>query len=106
MEFSQLQNRAIAVMNQYIQLNQQVGRPAWTAAEYLQAFVGDVGDLTKLIMAKNNFRTIPDYEEKLGHELSDCLWAICVLAKQLNIDLEIEFQKTMEQIEKKITAQA
>jgi len=62
-------------------------------------FVGDVGDLIKLVMAQNGRRNIPDSESKLAHELADCLWSIIVLANAHGIDLENTFLKTMDDIE-------
>lgn len=105
MDLEQLQTRALEIVNQYAQLNKHANRPQWEVAEYMQAFVGDVGDLAKLIMAQNNFRTIQDHKQKLAHELGDCLWAILVIAKKLNIDLEEAFSETMKSIESKINQQ-
>lgn len=105
MDIKEIQQQALAIAQQYSQLNDVEGRKQWTATEYMQAFVGDVGDLAKLIMAKNNFRTIANHEEKLAHELGDCLWAICVIAKELNIDLESAFLNTMQTIQQKIAGQ-
>lgn len=62
-------------------------------------FMGDIGDLMKLIQAKNGVRAIPDVDDKLAHELADCLWSICVLADLYKIDLEQAFVKTMDEIE-------
>lgn len=105
MDLEQLQTRALEIVDHYAQLNQQANRPQWEVAEYMQAFVGDVGDLAKLIMAKNNFREITDHDSKIAHELSDCLWAILVIANKLNIDLEKSFQATMDTIETKTKQQ-
>ncbi len=105
MDISTLQTKALAIAEQYANLNRTQERPQWEIAEYMQAFVGDVGDLAKLIMAKNNFRSIPNHDEKIAHELGDCLWAILVLAKKLNVDLEQAFQETMKTIEAKINQQ-
>jgi hypothetical protein len=38
--------------------------------------VGDVGDLMKLVMAKEGAREIQDVDEKLQHELAACLWSV------------------------------
>jgi nitrogen fixation/metabolism regulation signal transduction histidine kinase len=43
------------------------GRP-WTKEEILQGFVVDVGDLTKLVMAKSGIRHVEDVDRKLAHE--------------------------------------
>jgi NTP pyrophosphatase (non-canonical NTP hydrolase) len=57
-----------------------------------------VGDLAKLIQADAGVRTIDGYKEKLGHELSDCLWSILVLAKKCGVDLEAEFIRNTREI--------
>ncbi len=77
------------------------GRP-WTREELMQGFVGDVGDLLKLVMAKAGARPIADVDRKLAHELSDCLWSVLVLAQEYGVDLEKEFPATMDGIEAKL----
>ena len=78
---------------------QLYGSP-WTSEEIALGFVGDVGDLAKLVIAENGKRTIPDSKEKLGHELADCLWSIIVLADSYDVDIEKSFVQTMDQLEK------
>jgi NTP pyrophosphatase (non-canonical NTP hydrolase) len=43
-----------------------------------------------------------DVDEKLAHELSDCLWSILVLADKYKIDLSKEFKKTMDLLDERI----
>ena len=104
MQFSHLAEQAIHIQNNYRELNRRSGLQAWTTAEYMQGFLGDVGDLAKLIMAKHQYRKIKDYDDKLAHELSDCLWSLLVLSHELNIDLEQEFLKTMIELKQKTGA--
>ncbi len=68
----------------------------------MAGFVDDVGDLSKIIMAKHGLRDMEDVDEKLAHELSDCLWSILVLASKYSIDLPNEFMKTMDLLDKRI----
>ena len=68
----------------------------------MQGFVVDVGDLMKLVMAKNGARPVEDLERKLAHELSDCLWSVLVLARLYDVDLEKAFLATMTDIEVKL----
>ena len=70
----------------------------WTTQELALGFMGDVGDLAKLIQAHAGVRTIDDCTGKLGHELSDCLWSILVLADKCGIDLETEFVRNTSEI--------
>lgn len=77
---------------------QKFGKP-WTSEEIALGFVGDVGDLVKLIMAANGYRDIPDSKKKLEHELADCLWSLIVLANMHGINLEKAFLETMQDLE-------
>jgi NTP pyrophosphatase (non-canonical NTP hydrolase) len=104
MEFHDLTRKALEVQDLYRDLNAREGHRHWTAAEYMQGFVGDVGDLAKLIMARNSFRHNSDIDSRLGHELADCLWSIIILASELDIDLEANFLATMEKLNRHIDA--
>ena len=99
MEFDHLIQRARAVRAQYAQLEQERYGAAWTNEELVLGFVGDVGDLAKLVMAQNGRRSIPNASEKLAHELADCLWSVIVLAQAHEIDLEASFLQTMNELE-------
>jgi len=100
MEFQKLIDRAIAVRKQYSGKEQALYGSSWTSEEIALGFVGDVGDLVKLIVAEHGKRNIPNSKEKLGHELSDCLWSIIVLAELHGISLEKAFMNTMDEVEK------
>lgn len=77
---------------------------SWTPEQLAQGFVGDIGDLLKLVLAKSGVRDIEQVDEKLAHELADCLWSIIILAKEYNVNLEDAFAKTMDLLEAKIRA--
>ena len=102
MEFKNLQQEANEVKELYRQVETKRYGKAWDEKDVALGFVGDVGDLMKLVIAKSGKRDIEDVDEKLAHELSDCLWAILVLANHYNIDLESEFMNTMEQLKERI----
>ncbi|HKR81729.1 MAG TPA: MazG nucleotide pyrophosphohydrolase domain-containing protein [Candidatus Saccharimonadales bacterium] len=101
-QFTDLQKRALEIRQKYSQLNTKNGHEAWAGKEYMMGFVGDVGDLAKLVMAKENLRHIENVDAKLAHELSDCLWSVLVLANHYDVDLAAEFTKTMDELEKRI----
>ncbi len=105
MEFQELTRRAIAIREQYAGLERAKYGRAWSGEEIAMGFVGDVGDLMKLVMAQHGIREIPDAKEKLGHELADCLWAVIVLAEVYGVDLEQAFLTTMDDLETHIAAQ-
>jgi NTP pyrophosphatase (non-canonical NTP hydrolase) len=101
-EFSELAKQAIRIRQLYAESEKtRYGRP-WTREEIMLGFVGDVGDLSKLIQANEGVRNIDDAKDKLGHELSDCLWSIMVLADLYDVDLEAEFLHTMDELEQSI----
>ena len=101
MKFEDLLKRAVEVRTKYDDLNESRG-VTWDDQDIMAGFVGDVGDLSKIIMAKHGLRSMDDIDTKLAHELSDCLWIVCVLADKYGIDLAQEFQKTMDSLDKRI----
>ena len=105
MNLDELQKRAIEIRDKYDNLNQQQRGVTWNEQQLMAGFVGDVGDLSKIIMAKHGLRAMEDVDQKLAHELSDCLWSILVLASKYNIDLTKEFQKTMTELDERIDSE-
>ncbi len=98
MTFGDLEKSALQLNELYEQLEiKRYGR-VWTTQELALGFVGDVGDLAKLIQAHTGVRDIDDCQAKLGHELSDCLWSIMVLANKCGVDLEAEFVRNTREL--------
>jgi NTP pyrophosphatase (non-canonical NTP hydrolase) len=100
-----LQAQAIEIRELYDQLNLSQRGRTWTTEEYMLGFVGDVGDLAKLVMAQEGARDMPGGRRALGHELADCLWSVLVLATACRIDLYEEFQRTMDELSSAIRLQ-
>jgi NTP pyrophosphatase (non-canonical NTP hydrolase) len=98
MKFSELETSALQLNELYEKLETKRYGRVWTTTELALGFVGDVGDLAKLIQANAGIRSIDDHKAKLGHELSDCLWSIIVLADKCGIDLEAEFVKNTREL--------
>lgn len=105
MQFQDITNRAVEVRRKYDALNASRG-VAWNEQNLMSGFVGDVGDLSKIIMAKHGLRDMDNIDEKLAHELSDCLWSVLVIADKYGIDLAAEFTKTMDQLEARIALES
>jgi NTP pyrophosphatase (non-canonical NTP hydrolase) len=103
-DLKHLQARALEVAAKYDELNSKADRQLWNNKDYAMGFVGDVGDLLKLVQAKEGVRHIDDVEAKLAHELADCLWCVLVLARRYDIDLEKEFMGTMDELKERIAA--
>jgi len=102
MEFKEIVNKARKVQKMYAELERTKYGQEWGGQQLMLGFMGDVGDLAKLITAKEGLREIEDVDDKLEHELADCLWSVLVLADKYNIDLEKSFLKTMEGLEERI----
>jgi NTP pyrophosphatase (non-canonical NTP hydrolase) len=102
MNFDDLQQRAVQIRDKYDKLNQTKRGVTWNEQQLMAGFVGDVGDLSKIIMAKHGLREMDDVDAKLAHELSDCLWSVLVLASKYGIDLRKEFMSTMDELDERI----
>ena len=103
MDLVALQTRAVPIAALYDQYNSAAGRDPWGTGDLALGFVGDVGDLAKLVMAANGRREVPDALAKLGHELADCLWVVLVLADRFGVDLVSEFGRMTAEIEQQIS---
>ena len=99
MELQKLVNRAMDLRNQYEKKEKQLyGSPA-TDEDIAQGFLGDVNNLVKLVRAQHGKGEIANSAEKLGSQLSHCLWSVIVLATMHNIDLEQNFMEAMDKLE-------
>jgi NTP pyrophosphatase (non-canonical NTP hydrolase) len=98
MEFGDLEKSALQLNELYERLEVERYGRIWTTQELALGFMGDVGDLAKLIQANAGVRHIDDCKAKLGHELSDCLWSIIVLADKCGIDLQAEFVRNTREL--------
>jgi len=105
MNFTDLEKSALRLNELYEQLEMKMYGRVWTTEELALGFVGDVGDLAKLIQANAGVRKIDDCKAKLGHELADCLWSIIVLADKCGIDLEAEFTKNTRELAEYVSGQ-
>lgn len=106
MTFQEIRARALEIRKQYETLEIKKYGKRWTTEQIAEGLVGDVGDLMKLVQTKSGIRTIENVDEKLAHELADCLWCIIVLSNEYGIDLEPAFLKTMDALEKHIQSQS
>jgi NTP pyrophosphatase (non-canonical NTP hydrolase) len=104
MKLAEASERALQVRRLFAQYEQQLYGRLWSREEIALGFVGDVGDLMKLLQAKEGVRQIPDAESKLAYELADCLWSVLILAKLYDVDIETAFVQTMNELEEMLKA--
>lgn len=99
MEFKTLIKQAVAIRTKYADLEKERYGREWSREELMLGFLGDMGDLAKLVQAKEGVRKYDDLDSKLAHELSDCLWSIIILANEYDIDLESAFVNMMKELD-------
>ncbi len=99
MDLQKLVNRAMDLRTQYEKKEKQLYGSPSTGEDIAEGLLGDANNLVKLVMAQHGKRDILNSAEKLGSQLSHCLWSVIVLAKMYNIDLEHSFMETMDKLE-------
>lgn len=100
-----MQRDALEVLRRYDDLSTRAIGRTWTNTEVALGFVGDVGDLSKFVMAEEGARSFPgDNRARLIHELCDCIWSCLVLADRYNIDLATEFPAQMDDLRNHIAS--
>jgi NTP pyrophosphatase (non-canonical NTP hydrolase) len=98
MEFAAMQARAREVRRLYSQEEERRYGRSWSHQELMLGFLGDVGDLAKLVQGKAGVRPREDLDDALAHELADCLWSVMSLAAAYDVDLESAFTSTMDDL--------
>jgi NTP pyrophosphatase (non-canonical NTP hydrolase) len=102
MDFQQMQQRARAVRSRYAEVEASTYGRSWTTEEVMLGFLGDVGDLAKLVQGKAGVRPREDLDEALAHELADCLWCVMTLADAYDVDLGTAFASTMDDLDRSL----
>ncbi|HEV7625967.1 MAG TPA: MazG nucleotide pyrophosphohydrolase domain-containing protein [Streptomyces sp.] len=104
MDLDELRRRAVHIHDRYDRLNCHERGRVWTREEFMLGFMGDVGDLAKLVMAEEGARDVPGGRAALEHELADCLWSVLILSHRYGVDLEDSFCRTMDELDAAISA--
>jgi len=91
-----MQARARALRAAYAAMERDRFGRSWTPEEIVLGFIGDVGDLAKLVQGKAGVRPRADLDAALAHELADCLWAVITIADCYGVDLEAAFDATVQ----------
>lgn len=102
MDLQQLVEKAQKIKIKYDRVHELKKEKAWTVREFTQGLCGDTSVLSKLLLIKEGYLEGEGNEEKIKHEVFDCLWSILVIADELGIDLEKDFPKQAEILEAKI----
>ncbi|MGV9267567.1 phosphotransferase [Kitasatospora sp. NPDC003701] len=98
-DWDEMTAAARTVRRLYDEANHRTLGRTWDLADFTLGFVGDVGDLAKLVMAHEGHRAdVSADRERIGHELSDCLFSLLVIADETGIDLAGRFTADMAAI--------
>lgn len=101
MDFEKIVEKAREIRKLYAESDKDRLGKEWPRGEYVKAFVGDVGALVKLTMAKDGLRDIEEIDERLSHEFGDILWSVIMLAEMYEVDLEKSFLETMDELQER-----
>jgi NTP pyrophosphatase (non-canonical NTP hydrolase) len=104
MDVAELQEQARVIRSRYARQEARHYGRSWSPEEIMLGFVGDVGDLAKLVQGNAGVRERVDLDAALAHELADCLWSIFTLADCYDVDLESAFAITMKQLSEHLDA--
>ncbi len=102
MDFEEMRARARSVREQYAAVEAARYGRAWSREEIMLGFLGDVGDLAKLVQGKEGVRPRDELDEALAHELADCLWCVMTLADAYEVDLAAAFASTMDSLDESL----
>ena len=100
MDIKKLQRITKQIKDAYADMNRKKGKEVFRAKDYADAFVGDVGDLMKILISYSKRPTRDGYK-KISHKLADCLWSILAITDELGIDIEKEYLINMEYLKQK-----
>jgi NTP pyrophosphatase (non-canonical NTP hydrolase) len=99
MELAELQKLGDIIDQAYIKSGKERGYGERTPLVYTGFLMTDIGELVEQIMAKEKYRDGEDIDKKIEHELADCLWAILMLAKHLNVDMEKAYTQMIKDVQ-------
>ena len=99
MQFQQIMDRAMQVRGLYEEKEKELYGSPRTSEEIAAGFLGDAGNVAKLIDAKNGNRKILNSKAMLEHQFANCLWSMIVLANIHGVDLEKSFFIEMDRLE-------
>lgn len=95
--------KARAVRARYAEMEVARYGRSWNDEELMLGFLGDVGDLAKLVQGKAGVRPRDDLDAAVAHELADCLWSLMSIADTYGVDLEAAFERTMDSLSEHLT---
>lgn len=99
MNIEEVENRSMKIREAYHKLEEEYHSSKWTIEEDALAFLTDAALVGRLTMSNQN-RWPDETDNTLEHKISECIWWLMVLSKEMNIDIENSLQKFLTEKEK------
>jgi len=102
MDLEELTQKVLHIKNLYSDFEKKKSYKPWAIEETYQGLVSDVGDLGRLVLAKEGFREMPDLEKNLSHELAEVLYATLLISNHYNINFTKAFLDEIDRLEQNL----
>jgi phosphoribosyl-ATP pyrophosphohydrolase len=99
MEIKDLQKTVLSIREKYSEYEKSEYGKSWSTKDITMGLVGDVGDLVKLVMAKEGVRREENIGDKLAYEITNCIWSLLVIADKYDLDLEKVLVDSLERMD-------
>lgn len=103
MNINELTQKALRIKNLYAEFDTKEHHKKWTTEEVYEGLVSDVGDLGRLVLAKEGFRELDDIDKNLQHELAEILCAVLLIGDSYKIDVTQAFLNEMDRLESSLS---
>jgi len=77
----------------------------WGLLERTTGLVTDIGELTEYVMVHMGYRGGENNQEKLKHEICDCIYSLICIADYVGVDIKKEFPNLIEELDRRLDAQ-
>lgn len=99
MDLQSAVDEAVRIRKAFEQFEHREYGRQWSLSDLVGGLATDVGDLARLVAAKQGIRPAPaDLDEALAHEVADCLWAVFVIATAVDVDVPSAFASGMSNL--------
>ncbi|MGY4674796.1 MazG-like protein [Ursidibacter arcticus] len=100
--FIQLLDQAKRIREGYHRLERHHHGSDWSVEEDALAFLSDAGLVGRLTIAQQQRWPASGCEGQLEHKLAECVWWLMVLAERMDIDLNAQLNKFMNETQNKV----
>ena len=107
MELSTAVDEALRVRSGFESFERRTYGREWSLSDLVAGLATDVGDLARLVAAKQGLRPDPGgLDESLAHEVADCLWAVFVIASNVGVDVPSAYANGIADLDRWLDGQA